>query len=396
MSKNHHLLLSELEQLDTLVLSSLNPESYDHQFEQKDLLQCQNTAIGLRGKIKVKLCCATFLIVQEKDIRTYVQTHQAKLCYLMDYVSELYSNHLCQEEEIYKQTLDIINGVLSELLLFLSIHFTDYFNFDEKATDSVKQEKIVAFKNRISLIEAILYAQNSELLILSLSPVQEFIEGKNNTQITFRILRYFEMLLSKIESIAKSGKPLNDSLKFALICINFNTYRFLRYLTQEIESNLKDEYNESLRISKLSWYLKSYNQINETPGYVLKLQQPSIRVQISNWLLEEIGYLEKVLQLSKLIGGSSLNLIPIDFKLQTDLSVAQLGYLIRIFLETGVFKNHNHRDVLKFFSSHTSTRQVDSISAKSLSAKFYNAEGGTRESIKEIVINMLNEINKRG
>ena len=85
----------------------------------------------------------------------------------------------------------------------------------------------------------------------------------------------------------------------------------------------------------------------------------------------------------------------IGIRLQTDMSVAQLGYLIRIMIEVGIIKNTNQRDVLRLFSGIVKTKHADTISPESLRTRFYNIEENTRLAIKDLVIKMLNFVNKK-
>ncbi|MGC8823154.1 MAG: hypothetical protein ACP5PZ_00980 [Bacteroidales bacterium] len=77
------------------------------------------------------------------------------------------------------------------------------------------------------------------------------------------------------------------------------------------------------------------------------------------------------------------------------MSVAQLGFLLKIAFEVGIVKNPNQRDVIGFMANHTKTKQADTISPESLRTRFYNIEDSTRQAVKEYVIKMLNYINKK-
>lgn len=388
----------ELEILDDLVVNNLNSGCSASLLTKENLEQWQGIAKTQQEIIKKKLVCVAFSLNKEKRIRCYIQNHQSRLCYLIDSIINNYmqdTQKVIQDQEEYFKTIELVFDVLLDLMQFLSTQFNEYFNFNEKATVSLKLEKFYLFKDRITNLKNLVPDQNSELLYLCLQPINEFLNGRTESQITFRELIYYDILLKEIETIAKSDRPFDQSLKFTLLCLNFNSFQFLRYLTGEIETSLKEDESHSAKVTRLSWYLKNYNQIIEKPDLFFKPNQASIKTQINNWIIEEIGYLEKSLQMAKASTTSPLNQMSPDFKLHTELSVAQFGYFIRLLFETGVFRNQNQRDVLKFFSSYTKTRQVEFISPESLRTKFYNIEEGTRETVKEVVIKMLNEINKK-
>jgi hypothetical protein len=388
----------ELEILDDLVVNNLNSGCSGSLFTKENLEQWQGIARTQQEIIKKKLVCVAFSLNKEKKIRCYIQNHQSRLCYLTDSLVNHYmqdTKNGIREEEEYFKTIEIVFEILLDLMQFLSSQFGEYFNFNEKATVSLKLEKFYLFRERITNLGNLVPDRNSELLRICLSPVNEFLDGKTDSQITFRELIYFDTLLKEIETIAQSGKPFEDSLKFTLICLNFNSFQFFRYLTNEIEIALKQDESHSAKVNRLSWYLKNYNQIIEKPDLFFKTRQASIKTQINNWIIEEIGYLEKSLQLAKASTVITSCYTSPDFKIHTELSVAQIGYFIRLLFDTGVLQNKNHSDVIKFISNNTKTRQVEIISPESLRTKFYNIEEGTRKTVKEIIIRILNQINQQ-
>lgn len=390
--------LYELEILDDIVINNLNSGCSVSSLTKENMEHWQGIAKSQQEIIKKKLVCVAFALNKEKRIRCYIQNHQSRLCYLIDSLINQYmqgTQESIQDEAEYFKTVEIVFDVLANLMLFLSNQFGEYFNFDEKATVSVKLEKLYLFKDRVTNLEKLIPNQKSELLNLCLQPVNEFLDGRTESHITFRELSYYDILLKEVEAVARADTPFDNSLKFTLLCLNYNSFQFFRYLTKEIETALAQDESHSAKVTRLSWYLKSYNQIVEKPDLYFKSKQASIKTQINNWIIEEIWFLEKSLQVTKSSFAGVSNQTCTDFKIHTELSVAQLGYFIRLLFDTGVFRNQNQREVLKFFSNHTRTRQVDTISPESLRTKFYNIEEGTRDSIKEIVISMLNEINKK-
>ena len=82
-------------------------------------------------------------------------------------------------------------------------------------------------------------------------------------------------------------------------------------------------------------------------------------------------------------------------KVETDMSVAQIAYLCRIFYDLGYFKNKNQTEMLKVAANSFITINSQEISLKSLKAKYYNVDKSTKESIKKRVLEMLNYVNRK-
>jgi len=77
------------------------------------------------------------------------------------------------------------------------------------------------------------------------------------------------------------------------------------------------------------------------------------------------------------------------------MSVAQLAYFCRIMYDLQYFQNKNQTEMLKVAALNFTTANAQEISLKSLKAKYYNVDNGTRESVKKRLIEMLNYINKK-
>lgn len=107
-----------------------------------------------------------------------------------------------------------------------------------------------------------------------------------------------------------------------------------------------------------------------------------------------MSFLEKRQQLTLNIAVKPSEGLPDDFKLNTKLSVPQLAYLTKIFIESGVLQNRNQREVLKFLAQFVRTKKAENISAESLRSKFYNVEENTKETVKDVLIGLLNHIRR--
>jgi hypothetical protein len=83
-----------------------------------------------------------------------------------------------------------------------------------------------------------------------------------------------------------------------------------------------------------------------------------------------------------------------SFKIQTNSSVPQIAYFIRLLVDTGLIKNKNTMELVRFFSSHISSKQVKNIAKESFRRQFYEAEDSAKATVKDAIIKMLNQIRK--
>ncbi|MEQ9229500.1 MAG: hypothetical protein RIF46_02385, partial [Cyclobacteriaceae bacterium] len=63
-----------------------------------------------------------------------------------------------------------------------------------------------------------------------------------------------------------------------------------------------------------------------------------------------------------------------------------------IFYDLGYFGNKNQTDILKVIANSFTTSGSQDISIKSLKAKYYNADGSTKENLKKRLSAAINAI----
>src|SRR5690606_6409045 len=106
--------------------------------------------------------------------------------------------------------------------------------------------------------------------------------------------------------------------------------------------------SSSGRIQRLSFFLKMVNQTQVKPGVGYNRTIHSLKEQLAEWIAEEVFYLEKMHKLNEKNAAGTV--LAEGFKLKTEMSVSQLAYLLRVFIETKVINNKNVSDLIRFFS----------------------------------------------
>jgi len=390
-----HAKQYELEVLDNLILDEINPNGSGFSISEERLEQWQTIARIQRDKIQRGIICTTFSLNNERKAKTYIQNLQLRISFLVNTISGYNDNIAIQE---YPGLLDKYNQIREyhiDLLNFLSSQYKNYFDFYADATVTFKQRAARQYEERLEKILINAKDAKCELLDIALKPIYEFLTNFIHEDISFKAVMYLDALLKELEKVMNCTKTFDECLKFSLICVNFNSYRFFAYLTEQIKRETKNINSHTGRVEMLSKFLKMYNQIHEYPDLVLYPKQKPIKEQISLWIIEEIEHLERSLKLKHLSEPTNRNPGTLDIKLQTNMSVAQFAYLIRIMIEIGIIKNTNQRDVLRLFSGIVKTKHADTISPESLRTRFYNIEENTKSAIKDLVIKMLNFVNKK-
>ena len=82
-------------------------------------------------------------------------------------------------------------------------------------------------------------------------------------------------------------------------------------------------------------------------------------------------------------------------KINTVLSVGQLSYLFKLMMDTGMINHPNQKELFRFIADNFQTEKANNISFSSINSKYYVVDETTKESLKALLIEMINEINRK-
>lgn len=392
----------ELEILEELIKDNLTAFKPDVILEREAYEKIREVIRNETDRIKKAFVKKAFSWKKEKQVEFYIQYHQEVVVNLIDHILEYLGPKAI--ESIYKisderNRLNLCKTVyksLEHLLNYIERHFSKYFNQDAKSPESYRymvhrdiKEKIPDIRHKLENKQA-----DKRLLSIAFSPLDDFVEGVRRKEVSYRKLIYLKELLSELKDHAGSNlesEKLDLQLCMMLCYLNFNSNRFYRFCTKEITRIIHEQETLTEQIEKLAYLLKLNNQIQVKPGFAWHPKARSFQEQLSEWISEELYYLEKRKQL---FSASNSIEIQKDFKFKTDLSVPQVAYFLKLMMDTGVIRNKNALEVIRFTSGIVQTKHTENISWGSLRTKYYQPERHAVETIKGVVIEFLNQIRK--
>lgn len=279
------------------------------------------------------------------------------------------------------------------LLVFIEKHFSNYFALDAKAPESYIALSAAEFVKEHARLQESFHRQDMDrqLSSLLLSPLKRFIAYSVKETLTYRDIIYAKGIILELNQAIEKN-PSSERMRGLLIYLNYNSIKYFDYYTNFLRTQIVNLSSENEQIEKLSFYLKSLNQAPVKPGLVYKKTVNSLKEQVVDWLAEEIAYYEKINDLWK-VNNSLGEGVPKDFKLQADLSLSQLAFLTKLFIESKVFVNKNTSDVLRFFASNTNVKNK-AILYESLRVRYYNTEESIRKNVRTLLLKMVDYINK--
>lgn len=352
-------------------------------------------------RIKNNLTKAIFIFRKRRAIKQYIRFHQREIIrlsgYLLNYVppKRIHTTSKSLDNALLCQQL---YWSLEELLRFVEKHFTEYFDQDAWIPEGYRRIVIDEIQKNIRPLQTGLLqlGVRNELVGWALYPLKEFVENPS-TEITYRKLIYVKELEKELyQLIDTTGELTADpslSVQWLLFYLNFNPLKYFNYCTNRINLFVNETENLSERIERLSLVQKLVNQYQARQGIGYDLKLKSLKEQLVDWLSQEITFLEKK-QKNILAEVATDNAMEPGFKLKVDMSVPQLSYLLRVFVETHIIKNENIAFLLRFLTKIFQTKRTDDVSYDSAHNKYYNAETSTKGAVKKLLLRMVAYIDR--
>lgn len=371
-----------------------SPQEFRHEHKKKtDLTKLISSEVE---RIKQTFIHEVFSFEDERHLERYIQYHQQALIRLLDKAALHSESGSSQERDGFK----MLHTGLENLLSFVERHFTKYFDQDVKAPEGYIKVASSDLKKAAQRIDKALSERKADprLNVLLTQVLREIFERSDENTITYRMVLYAKTVVKEINSLLTRSEPMqdiNEELRQLLYYLNYNSVKVLTYHAHFITALIDAAETRSEKIEKLSFILKKLNQAQVNPGMRYYPPGPSLKDQLNSYINEEIEYQEKLQQLNAPSPDRPHNPFSSGFRLKFDASVSQLAYLLRVLVETKIIINNNLTQVLQFFARYVETQQSDSVSFGSLRSKFYTLETGTRDSVRNMLLSMLQYIDRR-
>jgi len=344
-------------------------------------------------KARAKECFAMQAISFENEpqVKRYVQYHQSQLTSLIDELFTLSKSGKVIGSPIESEAFFLYDQ-LEEILDFIQVEFPIYFNQEGRLTEPRKNSFKKNYSKSLESLRTLLAIEiiDPDLAGLLLNYLKGTLSG---TLISFRRASLLESLTNSLLRLKDTVPPekLTIEIRCLLLAMNFNSPEFFKYYTNLIRQSLSELDSEVDKLEKLALHLKTVNQNQPQTGSSFDSNSASIKGQLSNWLLEEIQFLQSTQQ--ALFHGKPDEFIKNDFKIEFDMSVSQFAFFTRAFVESGVIQNKNVTEVIRFFSKFVKTKRSGSISQESLRIKYYDVEDSTKDAVRNTLHTAIGYIN---
>lgn len=369
-----------LDELAAVNSSCLSMDITDTKCDEMELAQ-------ISAKIRQAWNFAAFSDVGEDTLNRYF-TYQAKFiaALLIKYDKrEKRSNHF----ENSQSPLLMIRSLLCALLDYLYHYFSKYV--DQKNTLPPTYRFYFINQNSESISSLYLLIERPEIDEKLCDCLRSYINAMVTDQgfeTYFYQLRYFRTLVNELAGLGKIGDELdvNALVYEKLLQLNFNHLDVFSYHQQSIKSSFSRKTKAKKQKIIHEKLVLFDNQVTDNTGmYDPKMR--SLPIMLSGWLREELGLLSaQDVREQQYVQDRSL-------RLQLQLSISHLSFLIRLFYKQSLFGAIPLTDIFDFFAANFSSKRQEVMSSGGISKEYYTKNMVTAAEIKALLLKMIAQIN---
>jgi hypothetical protein len=273
-----------------LISESLCPQELEQLREEKIINEILERALEENEQVKYRVIEDVLERTKIKDKKQYIKVTQCMIVHFLDKLY-LYRQQQNLRPEVNK-LYEILASHLQNTLAFIQNIFGNYFDFNAKASMDYRKKSLAELAIKIDKMKII---NSSSMPCLELCHLLQenfkFFCSSGNINITYRDLDYHENLLSEL---LKDGVLSSEELaRQILFYYNYNEDRYLEFLYERLSQISRSAQKVSERIVAIRLQQKIMNQLSVMPGYSFNSTMPSLKVQVNQWIEEEVTFLQR-------------------------------------------------------------------------------------------------------
>jgi len=346
-------------------------------------------------RIKQTFVQEIFGFEDERHLERYIQYHQQALIRLLDETLK----SLSSPDPILSDLYQACYTGLEDILSFVERHFAKYFDQDAKAPVAYVAIIKNDLESNLNVIRERLLNRNADPRLTDgiLYALRKITEGDPSGNVSYRSILYAKELqkeLLNLHSNSLQDSDVNEELRNLMYYLNYNSVKSFTYHTNYIDILLSETDSRTEMIERLSFILKKVNQAQVKPGIGYHIYSPSLKDQLNGYIIEEIEHLQRIHQFSDTPSSRSLKELIATYKIQLSMSVPQIAFFVKLLVETKLILNENVVELLRFLSKFLVSKRSETVSYDSLRSKYYNVEQSTKNSVKNVLIRMINLVDR--
>lgn len=369
-------MVNELKNVGEWVKNVIAPTILLQQLPSQAQLDEWRAYIASERKRILENLLATVALMDEPEGKRYIQNNQ-KNTLILEEVLHDYQFKLEQElpgevVKLYEYACMELDEVLEEMQRFYYCYFDA--SLPVSYTLSVKKREAL-FELHRGINHLVCNSdKDSELWDIVLKPINRFLSDMQRP-ITFHVIRYYEILLKELSTLAMEDtiRDADSKIHEILLSYNFNDPNYVRHYSGLIATVAGICNQKKDRLEIFLRYRKMIRQQAAVPDAILLLDWKTVTEQLTSWLNAEIEYWEARILIDEPTQLNAAGFLEPAHKLKLGASVSELAVVLKILYQIGAFKKAKFADVLRVFAETFNTTGTEEISVKSLHSKAYSS-----------------------
>lgn len=352
-------------------------------------------------KLKRSLHLAVYEL-EEENFKKLVSNIQKTLLY---YLSELQKEHVIdpnlidyQIKESYTNQ-DCVSLIYISLIEQLNHLYENYHSAFDKSYLVPYYSEIInvnQIDEKINFIRTTLQKQGIDPLLMNVLNEQfdRIMRFDHPNRLTYHELDYFIEFLSNLAKFIAMNKEKGitaDRIVTTLISYQFNSFKFIQYLTNEIRMDLATI--QTFQEKRL-YLLTQKKMVEQCIVAIKKPFDPKsncIRETLCDWIEKEKQLVEEHIQL---YSDETTVQKTETYKIETSFTAKQLAVFIKILSDGDIIISKSQSELARWISANFKTANCPEISITQMRNNLYNKDPDTLERIRQTLIEMRNILNE--
>lgn len=288
------------------------------------------------------------------------------------------------EREYYKSILSFIQQALEYAVRFSPRLMQELYitSFKLSGLKPIYNQKLKQVVNKLSSGDA-----DEDFILLVHQELLSLLKRK------YILLAEFSCAMLLMDALLKSPEINNQMLEKILIEHEFNSSAFYDYCIGRSMEIIYIDSSLHSQVENVISFQEKLKSFSKKSTWKFDHKNKSILEDLSDFFMQIKQSIKERIDTrrSEVLDGK---LVEEHDKVEINLSVAQLGFLLRLFIDREILPTDNISRTYAFFAKHFRTKSAAFISRDSLIKKSTSVEFSTARKLKWHFIEIINSINK--
>lgn len=378
-----------LQSWSKLISESLCPEELEQLGEEKFINEILQRAMGENERVKYRIIEDVLERTKIKDKRQYIKVTQVMIVHFLDKLYCYRKKKILKPE--VKKLYETLADYLENTLGFIQNIFGNYFDFNAKASMDYREKSLAEVKMQIDKMVKII--ESSSLPYRELGNLLQenftFFCSDAKMNITYRDLDYQKILL---EELLKDGiLSSEERAREVLFYYNYNEDRYVEFLYRKLSelSRLPETVKEKIAAIRLQQ--KIMNQLPVLPADSFNPRMPSLKLQLNQWIEEEVKFLERK-ELMSDSNGHSIDKERSNVFVHVPFRGTEIYLLHKAFIDSGGAAGETYKSLFEKTGGHLTNNNQRGFSTVSLQKNSDKVNYEVKDNVKRFLQKMIRNI----